>query len=54
MADRLLKVKKKGNSGWMKGFVLPERTSDEERVMKERMELCTVKRVRLVQSNRKR
>jgi hypothetical protein len=54
MADRLLKVKKKGNNGWMKGFVLPERTSEEDRIMKERMELCTARRVRLVQSNRNR
>lgn len=54
MADRLLTRKKKGNNSWMKGFVLPERTSDEERVMRERMELCTARKVKLVQSNRNR
>lgn len=54
MTDRLLKRKKKGNNGWMRGFVLPPRTSDSERVEKERMELCTARRVRLVQSNRNR
>jgi hypothetical protein len=54
MTDRLLTRKKKGNNGWMKGFVLPERTKDEDVVARERMELCTARRVKLVQSNRNR
>lgn len=43
--------KKKGNNGWMKGFMLATRSSDAEQVEKDRLARCAEQRARIVRSN---
>lgn len=52
MVTRLLKPKKKGNNGWMKGFVIPPRNSDMDNVEGERMAVCKEVRSRIIKGRR--
>ena len=54
MADRLLKERKKGNSGWMKGFTIPKKATDIERVRNDAIAACIHIQNKRIQSDRNR